>query len=204
MQVVDFESANKLLSKYKILTPRTVFVVSKKDLRKARWFKYPLFLKVEGKNILHRTDLGGVAGVESKKDLEKAFLRIMKIRGADGVLIQEKVDGKELIIGMKRDPQFGPAVIVGIGGILAETINDFVLRIAPVSEQDALNMLSELKGYSYLLGKRDKKKINLKAAAKVIIALSNIGLKEDIKEATLNPVMVNEKYALALDVKFLI
>lgn len=204
MEVVDFESANKLLKKYKILAPRTVFVTSKKDLGRARWFKYPLFLKVDGKNILHRTDLGGVAKIENKKYLEKTFSKMMKIKDVDGVLIQEKIEGKELIIGMKKDPQFGPAVMVGIGGLLAETINDFVLRIAPVSEQEALDMLSELKGYSYLLGERGGKRINLKSAAKVIVALSDIGLNEDVKEATLNPVIVDENNALAVDVKFLI
>jgi len=206
MPIVDFEVAEKLLKEYKILSPRVVFALSTKELeKKIKGFKYPLFLKIYGKNILHRTEVKGVREVSDKKELQKTFLAMMKIKGTEGILIQEKVEGKSLIIGMKRDPQFGPVIMVGIGGIFAEVLKDFTLRVAPVSEKEAFKMLAELKGYDYLLGKRDKKAINLKEVAKIIVALSNLAEKHgEIKEIDLNPVIANEKKAMAVDFKFLV
>ncbi len=206
MQLIEFETAKKLLADYDIPFPGTVFVSSKNELLKGvKSFKYPLFLKIYGKDILHRTDIGGVGEAKNKAELEKAFLRMIKIKGTEGVLIQEKVEGKSLIIGMKRDSQFGPVVMAGIGGIFAEVIKDFVLRVAPISEKEALKMLSELKAYDYLLGKRDNKPINLKEVTKIIVSVSNLSLREEeIKEIDLNPVIVNEKEASAVDFKFLI
>ena len=215
MQLTNFEDAKKLLSKYKISFPRTVFALPAEVLTKAGFkkdflkvinsFKYPIFLKVYGKDILHRTDIGGVGEANNKIEAKKEFLRMIKIKGTDGVIIQEEVDGKSLIIGMKRDLQFGPVIIVGIGGIFTEILNDFVLRVAPISEKDALKMIAELKGYNYLIGKRDKKSINFKAVAKIIVSLSNLAIKEtEIKEIDLNPVISNAKIASAVDFKFLV
>ena len=206
MQLIEFEVAKKFLSKYKILFPRTVFVSSEKEaLKSVKSFKYPVFLKVYGKNILHRTEKMGVEEAKNKAELLKIFHKMIKIKGADGILIQEKIIGKSLIIGMKRDPQFGPVVMVGIGGIFAEVLKDFVLRATPISEKEALLMFAELKGYDYLCGKRDKKPVNLKAVAKIVTALSNFSLEEsEIKEVDLNPVIADEKKALAVDFKFLV
>jgi len=206
MQLVDFEVAKKFLSEYKISFPRTVFVFSEKEIQKAvKGFKYPVFVKIYGKNILHRTDIGGVGEALNKAELVKMFLKMKKIKGAEGVLIQEKVEGKSLIIGMKRDVQFGPVIMVGIGGIFTEVLKDFVLRVAPVSDVEAIRMIEELKGYDYLCGKRDKKPVNLKAIAEIVVALSNLALKEkELKEVDLNPVITDGKKALAVDFKFLI
>lgn len=206
MQLVDFEVAKKLLSDYRILSPRTVFVVSEKELIKSiKGFKYPVFLKIYGKNILHRTEKMGVGEATNKAEMVKMFYQMKRIKGVDGILVQEKINGKSLILGMKRDPQFGPVIMVGIGGIFTEILKDFVLRVAPISEGEALKMISELKGYDYLLGKRDKKPVNLREVAKVVAALSRLSLKEEnMKEIDLNPVIADGKKAVAVDFKFLI
>jgi len=205
MQLVDFETARKFLLEYKISFPRTVFIISEKDLLKSvKDFKYPVFLKIYGKNILHRTEKMGVGEAANKAEMARMFSKMIKIEGVEGILIQEKAFGKSLIIGMKRDAQFGPVIIVGIGGIFAEVLKDFVLRVAPVSEKDALKMLAELKGYDYLLGKRDRNPVNLKEIAKIVVALSKLSLKKtEIKEIDLNPVIVDGQEALAVDFKFL-
>jgi len=205
MQLIDFKSAENLFFKYKIPCAKAIFVVSKKEaLSAVKKIKYPAFLKVYGKNILHRTELGGVKEVFSQAELVREFLKMQKIKGIEGIIVQEKIDGKSLIIGMKRDPQFGPVIMAGIGGIFAEVVRDFTLRIAPVSGKEALKMLEELKGYDYLLGKRDKKPINFKAISKIIVALSEISLKEEkIMEADLNPVIADAKRAVAVDFKFI-
>jgi len=206
MELTNFEKSKKILSEYKIPFPRTVFVSSEKDLLKeSKNFKYPVFLKIYGKDILHRTDINGVGEASNLAESKKMLSKMMKIKGADGVLIQEKVEGKSLIVGMKRDPQFGPVIMVGIGGIFTEILKDVVLRVAPISEKDALKMLSELKAYDYLLGKRDHQAINLEAVAKIIVSLSELSLKEtEIVQIDLNPVIANGKKALAVDFKFLI
>jgi hypothetical protein len=206
MQLIDFKNAEKLLLDYKILYSRTFFVLTKKEaLVAAKKIKYPVFLKVYGKHILHRIELGGTKEVRSPAELSKTFLVMKKIKGVDGILVQEKVIGKNIILGMKRDAQFGPVILVGIGGTLTEVLNDIVLRVAPVSLVNAMDMLKELKGYSYLCGKRDKKSVNLKDVAKIIVALSNLAIKEGkIKEIDVNPVIANEKKATAVDFKFLI
>ena len=215
MQLVEFEVVKKLLTEYKISFPRTVFASPAVALAKAgsgkglseiiKGFKYPVFLKIYGKNILHRTEKMGVGEAQNKAEMIKIFSKMRKIKGVEGILVQEKVNGKSLIVGMKRDAQFGPVIVAGIGGIFTEILKDVVLRVAPVSEKDAFKMLSELKGYDYLCGKRDKKPVNLKAVAKIIIALSDLVLKEKaIKEVDLNPVIADDKKALAVDFKFLI
>lgn len=205
MQLIDFNEAKTLIDKYAIPLPRTVFASSEKEKNVAiKSFKYPLFLKTYGKNILHRTEANGVVEVKNRAELNSAFLRMMKIKGVDGVLFQEKLAGKVLIIGMKRDPQFGPVVLTGIGGIFAEAIKDVSLRVAPVSIAEAMKMISELKGYDYLSGKRDKKQINFKAVAEIIVAISKLSLTEtDIKEIDINPVFADGKRAVAIDFKFL-
>jgi hypothetical protein len=207
MQLMGFAESVKILSKYNIPSCRSFFTVSENEaLDFAKKLKYPLFLKVSGKDILHRTDIKGVFGdIKTEEELSIAFKELMKIKNADGVIMQEMISGKEIIIGMKRDAQFGPTIIVGIGGIFAELIKDVVLKVAPVSEKEALEMLADLKGYPYLCGIRDDKKINLKTVAKIIVAVSDVGLKEkEIKEITLNPVIANKKNAFAVDSKFLV
>ncbi len=206
MELIDIKSAEKFLSKYKISTPKTSLIVSEKEAIKAvEVFKYPVFLKIYGKNILHRTEVGGVDEAQDREEAMKMFSKMMKIKGAEGVLIQEKVEGKSLIIGMKRDPQFGPVIMVGIGGIFTEILKDFVLRVAPVSEKDALEMLKELKGYNYLQGERDKEPIHFEKVAKIIEAVSKLSLNENqIQEIDLNPVISNIKTASAVDFKFII
>jgi succinyl-CoA synthetase beta subunit len=206
MELIKFEEAENILSKYEMPFPRTVFISSKNEISKnLKGFKYPVFLKIYGKDILHRTDIGGVGEAENEKDVKKLFSKMTKIEGAEGVLIQEKVDGKSLIVGMRRDAQFGPVIMAGIGGIFAEILKDVVLRVAPVSETEALKMLSELKGYKYLLGERDHEAVNLEAVAKIIASLSELSLKEEeISQIDLNPVIANDKKALAVDFKFLI
>lgn len=210
MEVVEFEVAKKLLVENGIPFPRTVFVSSEKELLKdIKNFKFPVFLKIYGKDVLHRMEIGGVGEASNRAELKKMFLKMIKIKGAEGVLIQEKVIGKSLIIGMKRDLQFGPVIMVGIGGTFTEIIKDFVLRVAPVSEKEALKMLVELKWYAYLCGKRDKEPVNFKEIAKIIVSLSKLSLKRpegypEIKEIDLNPVIANGKIASAVDFKFLI
>ncbi|MBU2539855.1 acetate--CoA ligase family protein [Patescibacteria group bacterium] len=204
MGLINFQSAEKILFKYKIPICRTFFVVSEKEaLIAAEKIGYPVFLKAYGKDILHRTDIKGViGGINNEKELKSSFKKLMK--KAKGVLVQETIFGKEIIIGAKRDSQFGPVVLVGLGGIFTEIIKDFSLRVAPVSAVEARLMLKELQGYDYLAGSRGEKPINFKSLVSIVVSVSNLLIKEkEIEEIDLNPVIANEKKVLAVDFKIL-
>lgn len=203
MQIIDFKESENLLEKYKISVSRELFTTQKKDaLSFAKKMGFPIFLKIYGKKFLHRIDIGGIKKVENAKELEKEFLRMSRIKGVDGIVVQESAEGKEVIVGMKRDAQFGPTVMVGAGGIFTEAINDFVLRICPINETEALNMLKELKGYPYLAGKRDNNPINFKEVVKIISAVSKMAINdESIAEITFNPIISNSKKAVVVDFK---
>jgi len=204
MKLLDFKETTELLNKYGISFPATVFASSKKEILSAGK-RFPAYVKVYGKDILHRTEKLGVKEVASRQDLLKTFLAMQKIKGTEGVLFQEKIEGKSLIVGMKRDSQFGPVIMVGIGGIFTEIFKDFSLRVAPVSEKEAIKMIAELKGYDYLLGKRDKKPVNIKKVAKIVAAVSKLSLENgNIREIDLNPVIADKSRALAVDFKFLV
>ena len=204
MELIEFKESEKLLKKYKIPCARAILVLDKKEaLAVAKKISYPVFLKIYGKNILHRIDIGGIKKVENKKELEKEFLRMSKIKGIDGIIVQEKVEGKEIIVGMKRDPQFGPTIIVGAGGIFTEALGDFVLRVCPIDENDAMNMMQELKAWPYLSGRRDNKPINFEAVVKIITAVSQLSVQEDVQELTFNPIIANNKKAVVVDFKIL-
>ena len=167
---------------------------------------YPIVLKVFSHRIFHRTEIGGVKiGIKNEKELRKAFDELIKIKGGAGILIQKMVLGKEVALGMKRDSQFGPVLMAGLGGIFVEVLKDVSFRICPVSEREALEMIKGIKGYEILKGHRGQKPVNLKALVKIIVNLSKLSLKEEkIKEIDLNPVIVNKKRALACDFKILV
>ena len=136
MQLVDFKTAENLVKKYKIPHPSYVFVLTKKEaLSVAKKIKYPVFLKAYGKKILNKIEMGGVKEIATPTDLRKVFLKMRNIKGVDGIIVQRKIIGKSLILGMKNDPQFGPIIMVGAGGTFAEIINDVSLRVAPISEK---------------------------------------------------------------------
>jgi len=210
MELIDFKSSEKLLKKYKIPLSKEGFVLDVKEaVRVAKKIKYPVFLKIYGKNILHRIDIGGIKKVENAKELEKEFLRMRKIparltggKGIDGIVVQGNAEGKEVIVGMRRDPQFGPTIMVGAGGIFTEAINDFVLRVCPINEADAMKMLQELKSLPYLEGKRDNKSINFKEVTKIVANVSKMAMEnEEISEITFNPIISNSKKAVVVDFK---
>jgi len=203
---LEYQEIEKLLLDYKIPFPETRLVNSKKEaLKSGKRIGYPLVLKLFSKEGEHKTEKGGVIlDIENKKDLIRAWDKLSKLKN-DGFLIQKMVLGKELIVGMKRDLQFGPVLLFGLGGIFTEILEDIIIRVAPVNKKDALGMIKEIKGYKIIKGIRGGKESNLNAIADIIVSLSNLVLKEkNIKEVDFNPVIVNEKQALVVDARFLI
>jgi acyl-CoA synthetase (NDP forming) len=162
---------------------------------------YPVALKIVSPQIKHKTEAGGLKlSIRDEKELQWAYERILKdIRRYDpqakivGMLVQEMVPpGKEVIVGVSRDPQFGPMVMFGLGGIFVEVIKDFSLRHAPIKEKDAWQMIREIKGYRILEGVRGEKKSDLAAIARTLMAFSQIAvdLEGTVSEIDVNPLVV--------------
>ncbi|MFH0814379.1 MAG: acetate--CoA ligase family protein [Pseudomonadota bacterium] len=163
---------------------------------------YPVVMKIISPDIVHKTDVGGViVGIKNRAEVESAYSQmtiIMEKYAKKGkvpeVLIQEMVqNSKEVILGMKRDNQFGPVLMFGMGGIYTEVFKDVSFRIAPINRDDALNMISEAKSYELLKGVRGKTPSDIGAIVDALSGLSQLALDfPEIEEIDLNPFMVLE------------
>ncbi len=162
---------------------------------------FPVVLKVQSPAIAHKTEFGGVRiDLRDSAAVGAAFDEIMGNAGRhapdatiDGVLVQEMVsDGIEVILGVSNDPLFGPAVMFGLGGIFAEVMKDVTFRIAPVSRQEALRMIQEIRAFPILDGARGKPKADVSALADAIVALSRLALdlEDVVAELDINPLFV--------------
>lgn len=162
---------------------------------------YPVALKVVSPEITHKTEVGGVKlNIGNEDELGKAFHRIMEdVRGFKpnaeimGMLVQEMLPpGREVMIGVLQDPQFGPMVMFGLGGVFVEVLEDFSLRHAPLKEKDAWEMVKEIKGRRILEGVRGEKKSDQEAIVKALMAVSQmaVDLKETFSEIDINPLIV--------------
>ena len=174
----------------------------------AKKIGYPLAMKVVSPQIEHKTDVGGVkVDIKNEEMLLAAYHQILgdvKGKQIDGVLIQKMArKGVELIIGGKKDPQFGHMIVVGLGGIYVEIFRDVSARICPIAPKDVEEMISELKTHPLLEGARGKKPINKKALEKLVIKTCQFMMDEDIVEMHLNPVVFDENGFDIIDARFM-
>jgi acyl-CoA synthetase (NDP forming) len=155
-------------------------------------FAFPVAVKVHSARLAHKTEAGGVVlGVSDSKALNKAIAKVRKRTGAGPVLIQQMASGLgEVLVGFRDDPQAGPVVTVAPGGILAEIYGDAAVRLAPVDEERAREMIAEVKGLVPLRGYRDLPKGDIPALAQVIAAISRLALAPEIAELEINPLIV--------------
>ncbi len=166
---------------------------------------WPVAVKLDAPGLAHKSDLGGVAlGVANRKALESTLRRLLvagRGHGVDGVVIQPMAPpGVELIVGARRDPQFGSLVLVGLGGVLAEVIDDVALRLAPIGPDDAREMLDELRGARILDGVRGRRGVSRSAVVDLLVRLSRaVEANRSWREVDLNPVIVGRSGALAVD-----
>jgi acyl-CoA synthetase (NDP forming) len=171
---------------------------------------YPVVLKISSPDILHKTEAGGVrVGLADDEAVRQAYQEIMnainKQHSAakiDGVLVQEMVEGGiETILGVANRPPFGPVVAFGLGGVLVEVLEDVTLRLAPIDENGAAEMLDEIKGSKMLDGYRGQAGTDRAALAQAIARLSELAVKfhADIEELDINPLVVKGDRVLALD-----
>jgi acyl-CoA synthetase (NDP forming) len=175
---------------------------------------YPVVLKIVSPDIIHKSDVGGViVNLKNAKEVGNAYKQILSnvrkhIANAKivGMLVQEMAPAStEVIVGSIKDPQFGPALMFGLGGVFVEVLKDVTFRIAPVNEEEAHEMIEEVKAYPLLKGYRGSPPADINAIVKIILATSKLVMEhEEIKELDLNPIMVYEKGAKAVDARIIL
>ena len=173
----------------------------------AKKIGYPVVLKVVSPEIEHKTDVGGVKlDIKNEDVLRHSYRDVVKsAKGKKvlGVMVQKMArKGVEIIIGGKKDPQFGHMIVLGLGGIYVEIFKDISARLCPIDKQDVNEMIAELKAHPLLEGARGKKPINKKTVEKLVLKACRFMVKEDIKEMDLNPVICNEKGCDIVDARF--
>ena len=164
-------------------------------------------LKLDAEGLAHKSDLGlvrlGLSGDEAVRSAALDLLAAGRRHGlaTRGLLVEPMAEpGVELIVGLRRDALFGPAVMVGLGGVLAEVLDDVAIRLAPVRHAEALEMLEALRGRRLLEGVRGRAPVDRDAVAGLIVALSTLALERpDVLEVDLNPVIASPEGALAVD-----
>lgn len=205
---MDYVEAMRLLEKYGVKAIEGGAAKTKKQAAAlAKKIGYPVVLKIISPQISHKSDKGCVrVGITNEKSLEIAYDEIIGNAGkarVEGVLVQKMArKGTELIIGGKRDPQFGPLVLFGLGGIFVEVLRDVSIRICPITAEDAEEMVHEIKTYPVLAGVRGTIPSDVTAIKKLLVSVSNLMEKEEkIKELDLNPVIAHEKGYDIVDVR---
>jgi acyl-CoA synthetase (NDP forming) len=208
--LTEFES-KELLQEIGIPVPAQKLATSKDEtISTAEKIGFPIVLKLMAEDIVHKSDTGAVKlNLKTIEDIEKAYDELMKIPSQKDkkISVQKMADEPitELIIGMTTDPQFGPALMFGIGGILVELLEDVSFRIAPITEYDAKEMIHEIKGFPILDGYRGKPKADIDAIVEVLMKISDLVTKhEEINEMDLNPVFIYEKGLICVDARIIL
>ena len=198
------EEGQEILRAYGFPLPASKLAKSKKEaVAASKKIGYPVVLKIASPQIIHKSDAGGVkVNLQNTKDVENAFDTIIKNakkynKKADikGVLVVEMVKGgKEMIIGSKLEPGFGPVVMLGMGGIYVEVLKDVTFKLAPMTNIEADDMISSIKTKKILEGVRGEKPSDIKKLSECIQRLSQLVSDfNEIKELDMNPVLVMEK-----------
>jgi 4-hydroxybutyryl-CoA synthetase (ADP-forming) len=208
------EEGQEVLRAYGFPLPQSILAKTADEaVKAAKKIKFPVVMKIASPQIIHKSDAGGVkVGIADEKQVKDAFDTIIKNAkkydakaNIKGVLVQEMIKGgKELIIGSKQEPGFGPVVMLGMGGIYVEVLKDVTFRLAPVTDREADDMIESIKTKKLLEGVRGEKPADKKELSLLIQKLSALVTDfPEIKELDMNPVLVMEqgKGCKVLDVR---
>ena len=203
-QLSEHES-KQVLAAYGIPVTREVLVKQEEALLEAaREIGYPVVLKGCAPELAHKTEKNLVrVDVRNDGEASAAFKEIvagMEAVSAE-VLVQEMVQGRrELVVGLNRDPQFGPCVMFGLGGVFTEILKDVCFRIAPLSRRDALDMMQEIRGRKILEAVRGMEPADLEGLVHILVAIGRLGLElERISEIDINPLILSRGKPVAVD-----
>lgn len=213
--VVLGAEAMEILRAAGILTVRGKLAGSLEEaVKAAEEIGYPLAIKVVSREIVHKTEAGGIRlDIRDRSDLENAYRSLLagvdeSVPGlkVEGVLVQEYVSvGVELLLGSSVDSEFGPVLVFGLGGIYTEILRDVSFRLAPLDRAGALEMIKETRAYKLLEGARGKARADIEALVDAVVSFSDLVVNNPvIREADINPLLATPKGVVAVDARFLI
>jgi 3-hydroxypropionyl-CoA synthetase (ADP-forming) len=212
-KVITEETAKNILTAYDIKVPRFALVQDVETaIKEANSIGYPLVAKIVSPQILHKTDVGGVKiDLKNEEDVKTAFndmyVRLSKEYDVKGVLLEKMVPkGVEMIVGLQNDPQFGPVIMTGLGGIFTELFKDVSFRVLPITQNDALEMIDELQGKMLLKGYRGSQPINLDILCKALVNIGKLGfdISPYYESIDFNPIIVYSDSYYVADAKILL
>lgn len=202
---VYLEHEAKLLFKERgFSVPKGIFIPKERSLSDYEInLSFPLVAKISSSRIRSKTDIKGIVlDIRGEEELRNAFDKLIAIKEAEGVLIEEMAPpGIEVILGGTIDEQFGPIVMFGLGGIFVELYSDVAFCLAPMDKEDSLWLIKQIKGYPILEGYRGMPPINIDRLSDLIILVSDFMATGSIKEINLNPVRLYPEDILILDAK---
>jgi acyl-CoA synthetase (NDP forming) len=212
--LTEFES-KKILKQAGIPVVETKLAKTQKEaVSLSQKMSFPVVLKIVSPDVIHKSDSGGVKlSINSVTEVKKAYdeiLKKVKKQYPDavihGVSVQKMIQpGTEVIVGTSKDPQFGPVIMFGLGGIFVELLKDVSFRVIPVEQRDAQEMIKEIKGYPLLQGYRGKEPANISVLVEIILKISKL-IEENpqIKELELNPIFAYRNKAVAVDARIIL
>ena len=174
---------------------------------------YPVVMKIVSEQVIHKTEVGGVRiNIGSDEEVRRTFKDVVESvkeqvpeAVIDGILIEEMANGTELIIGTTTDPQFGPIIMFGIGGIFVEVYKDVSFRLIPITPNDAREMMEEIKGKVLLEGIRGLPRADPDQVVEILLAVSKlIEENPDIDEMDINPLLLTERGIIAVDARIIL
>ena len=207
--------AKTVCMEYGIPVPKFRVAGSAEDAVKyAEEIGYPVVLKVVSPDVIHKSDVGGVMlGLRSADEVRSAYEKLLgNVRSHKpnaeivGVLVEEMAPkAVEVIVGAVKDPQFGPTLMFGLGGVFVEILKDVSFRVAPITEDDATEMITEIKAYPILQGYRGMPPADVDAIKQILLNTSRLVMEhQEIAELDLNPIMVYQKGAKAVDARIIL
>jgi acetyltransferase len=200
--LADVETGARLLGAFGVPTVESMICRTADEAADAaEGLGFPVVAKALHPELVHKSDHGGVrVGLAQRDEVHRAATQLLELAGGGRVLVQRQVGGIEVVVGGIRDPQFGPAVMVGLGGVLVEVLGDIAFALAPLGPDEARRLLSRLRGFPVLAGARGRAAIDLDALAGVVSAVGDLMVAmPEIGELDLNPVLATAAGCVAVD-----
>jgi acyl-CoA synthetase (NDP forming) len=200
--------AKQLFSMVGLTVPRFGWANTEGEaLQCAKEIGYPVVAKVVSPRVVHKSDRNGVAlGLASDTELVETMRRFSQVEGFAGVIVEEMMSGLELMVGAKIDYQFGPVILMGIGGTGVEIYQDIALRMAPLHQRDVESMVKGLKAGQLLKGYRGSEPINMGELTRLLVTFSGLvmDLEEYIESIDLNPVICSSNACVIADARIML